>query len=547
MKQQKIDLLVGSIILTEILVGESMYRIAEVSLPLDATREDMIFQVAARLKVSPNLIHEVKLYKKSIDARKKEDVHFICTIDVESDRNNNPKDPKISIAKAYHYELPVCKPLVQRPVVVGFGPAGLFAALILAQAGQKPIVFERGSSVEKRAEQVNQFWRTGRLNPDCNVQFGEGGAGTFSDGKLNTGTKDPRARKVLEEFVSSGAPPEILYMAKPHIGTDKLPGTVKTIREKILSFGGEVHFDTALQRIILKDGKVSGVEVKPRDGSAYQLDADKVILAVGHSARDTFEQLYRAGIPMEQKPFSIGARIEHPQKLIDTAQYGRFAGHPGLGAADYKLAVHLKNGRGVYTFCMCPGGSVVAAASEENRLVTNGMSCFARDGENANSALLVGVEPKDYGGNHPLAGVAFQRRLEESAYRLGGGGYRAPIQRVEDFLAHRASKEVGSVRPTYQPGVTPCSLDECLPDDIAESMRQGILMMNSRLRGFSYPDALLTAVETRSSSPVRILRGETLESVGVAGLYPCGEGAGYAGGIISAAVDGIKCAEKVLL
>ncbi len=525
-----------------------MYRISEISLPLDGTEADLKKLAASRLKVEPSVIHSIKLYKKSVDARKKDDVHFICTVEAVCDQNNNPHDQKIADVEPYRYELPPVKKLASRPIVVGFGPAGLFAALILAQAGQRPIVFERGSSVEKRREQVARFWQTGELNTESNIQFGEGGAGTFSDGKLNTGTKDSRARKVMEEFVAAGAPDEILYMAKPHIGTDKLPSTVKNIREQIIALGGEVHFETALQNLILKDGRVIGIEVKPQNGAAYRVDAEKVILAVGHSARDTFELLHSLKIPMEQKPFSIGARIEHPQKMIDVSQYGKFAGHPSLGAADYKLAVHLPNGRGVYTFCMCPGGSVVAAASEDHRLVTNGMSSFARDGDNANSALLVGVVPKDFGSDDPLAGIEFQRRLEESAFRLGGENYRAPVQRVEDFLKRRASKSIGGgVRPTYAPGVTPCSLDDCLPDYITDSMRQGILMMNNRLRGFSYSDALLTAVESRSSSPVRVLRGENLQSVAVSGLYPCGEGAGYAGGIISAAVDGMKCAEQILI
>lgn len=524
-----------------------MYRISDISLPLGGTEEDLKTLAAARLKVPVKAIQSLKLYKKSIDARKKDDVHFICTVEAACDKNNNPKDAKIAEVPPYHYELPLCKKLNMRPVVVGLGPAGLFAALILAQAGQRPIVFERGSCVEKRGGQVARFWRTGELNLQSNVQFGEGGAGTFSDGKLNTGTKDSRARKVLEEFAAAGAPEEILYLAKPHIGTDRLPATVKNIREQIISLGGEVNFETALQNIILKDGRVTGIEVKPQNDSPYRVDAEKVILAVGHSARDTFELLQSLNIPMEQKPFSIGARIEHPQELIDVSQYGKFAGHPNLGAADYKLAVHLPNGRGVYTFCMCPGGSVVAAASEVGRLVTNGMSRFARDGKNANSALLVGVDPKDFGSGDPLAGIAFQRGLEERAFRLGGGNYRAPVQRVEDFLKRRASKSIGDVKPTYAPGVTPCSLDDCLPEYIADSMRQGILLMNARLRGFSYPDALLTAVESRSSSPVRILRGENFESAAVSGLYPCGEGAGYAGGIISAAVDGIRCAEQVLI
>lgn len=523
-----------------------MYRISEIRLPLDGTEADLKQAAAARLKVPAAEIRNLTVVKKSVDARKKENVHFIYTVDAACGEIRIPKDPKISRAEPYRYAAPKAEKQEARPIVVGFGPGGIFAALILAQAGQNPIVFERGSAVERRGEQVERFWKTGALDPHSNVQFGEGGAGTFSDGKLNTGTKDPRARKVLEEFAAAGAPEEILFEAKPHIGTDRLPGTVKNIREKIRSLGGEIFFDTALQTIYLKDGCVSGVEVKPRGGTPYRVDARKVILAVGHSARDTFETLCALGVPMEPKAFSVGARIEHPQALIDRAQYGKFAGHPALGAADYKLAAHLPGGRGVYTFCMCPGGSVVAAASEEGRLVTNGMSRFARDGENANSALLVGISPADFGGEGPLAGIAFQRRLEEAAFRLGGGGYRAPVQRVEDFLLRRASVSCGGGKPTYAPGVTPCSLDDCLPAFAADSMRQGILQMDARLHGFAYPDALLTAVETRSSSPVRILRGETLESPGAAGLYPCGEGAGYAGGIISAAVDGIRCAEKVL-
>jgi uncharacterized FAD-dependent dehydrogenase len=524
-----------------------MYRISEISLALDGTEADLKNQAALRLKVAPEQIVSMKLFKKSVDARKKSDVHFICTVEVECRENNNPSDKKIIQTEPYCYELPAAKGIGNRPVVVGFGPAGLFAALILAQTGQRPIVFERGGSVEKRSAQVTHFWKTGELDSNCNVQFGEGGAGTFSDGKLTTGTKDTRARKVLEELAAAGAPEEILYLAKPHIGTDKLPAAVKNIRQKIISLGGEVYFDTVLQNILTKDGKVVGVEVKPRDGSAYTVETDSVILAIGHSARDTFEMLYSQGILMEQKPFSVGARIEHPQSLVNRAQYGQFANHPNLGAADYKLAVHLQNDRGVYTFCMCPGGSVVAAASEEEHLVTNGMSAFARGGANANSALLVGVGPKDFESEHPLAGIAFQRRLEAKAFCLGGSSYRAPVQRVEDFLARRPSKTTGPLKPTYLPGVAPCSLDDCLPDFVTDSMRQGILQMNRFLNGFSSPDALLTGVETRSSSPVRMLRGESLQSVTVRGLYPCGEGAGYAGGIVSAAVDGIKCAEQLVL
>lgn len=528
-----------------------MLRISEITLPLDGTQQDLINLAAKRLKVEPGKIQKLELVKKSVDARKKSDVHFICTVEAELDGEHavqaGSRDTKITLAQPYHYELPVSKKLNQRPVVVGFGPAGLFAALILAQAGQCPIVFERGSSVEKRTRQVTDFWRGGKMDTESNVQFGEGGAGTFSDGKLNTGTKDKRARKVLQEFVNAGAPREILYEAKPHIGTDKLAPTVQKIRETILSLGGEVHFETKLTNILVRDNAICAVEVTPKGGSPYRVETDNLILALGHSARDTLEWLHTIGLPMEQKPFSVGARIEHLQSRINAAQYGKFAKHPALGAADYKLAVHLSNGRGVYTFCMCPGGTVVASASEEGYLVTNGMSNFARDGKNANSALLVGVNPQDFGSTHPLAGIYFQRKLEKKAFELGGGNYHAPVQLVGDFLKNQTSVTLGEVTPSYAPGATLCNLTDCLPEFIADSMRQGIRLMNNSLSGFSNPDAVLTAVESRSSSPVRLLRGENLQSVSIAGLYPCGEGAGYAGGIVSAAVDGIKCAEQILL
>ena len=524
-----------------------MFRITDIRLEPDGTEKDLKRAAARRLRVGQEEIRSLKLYRRSVDARRKDDVHFICTVDADCTRNNAPRDRKISKAEPYRYRLPECGPLETRPVVVGFGPAGMFAALILAQAGQRPIVLERGSCVEKRQKKTESFWRTGALDPECNVQFGEGGAGTFSDGKLNTGTKDPRIRKVLEEFAAAGAPEEILWLAKPHIGTDRLPGVVRNIRETILSLGGEIRFDARMTGVMTRDGRVSGVEFQtPRGGSPERIETQNVVLAVGHSARDTFAMLEASGLPMEAKPFAVGARIEHLQKLINGAQYGKFAGHPALGAADYKMAVHLKDGRGVYTFCMCPGGTVVAAASEPGRLVTNGMSTFARSGENANSALLVNVGPEDFGAEGPLAGVEFQRRLEEKAFLLGGGEFRAPAQRVGDFLARRPSAGFGDVKPTYPVGVTPCSLDGCLPDFIAGSMREGLRLMDVRLRGFAHPDAVLTAVESRSSSPVRLLRGDDMQSVGLGGLYPCGEGAGYAGGIMSAAVDGIKCAEKIL-
>lgn len=530
-----------------------MIRITEIVLPLNVQMaEEMEYlkkQAAKRLKISVGQIESITLFKKSVDARKKDAIVFRCTVDVavkqEQTIFTKARDKKSSIVKPYQYEMPVCNKLEKRPVVVGFGPAGMFAALLLAQAGQCPIVVERGGSVEDRQQQVESFWNGGTLNTQCNVQFGEGGAGTFSDGKLNTGTKDIRARKVLEELHAAGAPEEILYLAHPHVGTDKLPQTVRTIRETIKKLGGDVLFSTQLTAIRTKDGVVTAAVVNGLDGEQV-LETDHLILAIGHSARDTYEMLDRMGLVMQQKPFSVGARIEHPQSLINKAQYGDFAEHPALGAAEYKLAVHLPDGRGVYTFCMCPGGDVVAAASEEGMVVTNGMSNFARDGANANAALLVGIGPEDFGGEHPLAGMHLQRMLEHAAFRFGGSNYKAPAQRVEDFLNKKPSTHFGDVHPTYQRGVEPSDLHDLLPNFIAESMMEGIRMLDHRLSGFAYPDAVLTGVETRSSAPVRLLRNEKLQSVSLQGLYPCGEGAGYAGGIVSAAVDGLKCAEMVL-
>lgn len=524
-----------------------MIRINNIHLPLDYTSDTVLNKASKLINVDKKFFKCCTIFRRSIDARKKDNIFFLATVDAELFVNEEKickRCKNAELIEKYEYNIPDFKGNVS-PVVVGAGPAGLFAALILAQSGANPILIERGRDVDTRTKDVHNFWKTGILDTKSNVQFGEGGAGTFSDGKLNTGTKDTRQRKVLIEFVKNGAPEEILYNAKPHIGTDKLKVTVKNIRNEIIQLGGKVMFETKLTDFIIKNNTLTGIEIE-HNGTKDVIETNSVILAIGHSARDTFEMLNQKSIPIEAKSFSVGARIEHRREMIDKSQYGKFAGNKSLGAASYKTNVHLDNGRGVYTFCMCPGGKVVNASSENDMLCTNGMSEFARNEENSNSALLVGVNPEDFGSESPLAGMYFQRELEQKTFTVGGRNFNAPVQLVSDFLKKKTSTTIGEVTPSICPNYTLSNLDYCLPEYVTDSMRKSIIQMDKKLHGFAYGDAILTGVETRSSSPIRILRNQDLQSIAIKGLYPCGEGAGYAGGIISAAVDGIKCAEKII-
>jgi uncharacterized FAD-dependent dehydrogenase len=528
-----------------------MLRLTELRLPLNHTEEELRAAILKELGIEPRELVSYSIFRRSFDARKKGAIALIYHLDVETTREGEilrrlRGNPHVGPTPDTSYRLVARAPgdLAVRPVVIGMGPCGLFAGLLLAEMGFRPIILERGKQVRERTVDTFGLWRKGILNPESNVQFGEGGAGTFSDGKLYSQIKDPghRGRKVLTEFVEAGAPAEILFVNKPHIGTFRLVKMVEAMRAKIESLGGEIRFGSRVEDIVIEQGKVRGLIL----AGGQHLAADHVVLAVGHSARDTFEMLLRRGVYIEPKPFSIGFRIEHPQTLVDRCRFGPRAGHPLLGAADYKLVHHCRNGRSVYSFCMCPGGTVVAAASEPGRVVTNGMSQYSRDERNANSGIVVGITPDDYPGG-PLAGVDFQRHWEERAFELGGGTYEAPGQLVGDFLAGRPSTEFGGVLPSYRPGVRLGDLSSSLPDYAIAAIREALPAFDQQMRGFAMRDALLTGVETRTSSPVRIQRKEDFQSLNTEGLYPAGEGAGYAGGILSAGVDGIRVAEAVAL
>ena len=523
-------------------------RVNNINLSLEEDVSVLKERAAKRLNLPKTALLDLRISRESIDARKKDNIRFNYSVLVKCENESKVVDKardKDVVLEAETEEKSFIygqQKMKYRPIVVGMGPAGIFAGLLLARNGYKPIIIERGQAVEDRTHSVEEFWRNGKLNLESNVQFGEGGAGTFSDGKLTTRIKDPKCDLILQELVKAGAPPETVYMGKPHIGTDILKTVVKNIRKHIIDLGGEVRFDNRLECLISKNKRLSAVKV-----NGEEIPCDVLVLAIGHSSRDTYEMLYKSEVVLTPKAFAMGVRIEHPQELIDISQYGKYAGHPRLKAADYRLA-HTNDvlNRAVYSFCMCPGGEVVAAASEGERLVTNGMSYYKRDGVNANSALVVSVKPEDFDNNNALSGMEFQRRYESLAYKLGGGGYEAPVQLVGDFLKNSVSNKIGKVEPTYRPGYNFRDLRQCLPGFIIDMLKEGINIFDKKIHGFAMNDAVLTGVETRTSAPVRIERNENLQSLSLKGLYPAGEGAGYAGGIVSAAVDGLKVAEGIM-
>lgn len=529
-----------------------MLRLTDIQLPLNHPETAIRTAILQKLHIADAELLKVILFKRSYDARKKSAINLIYTLDVETSKdedllNQFHADRHVTRTPDTNYQFVshVSSESFQRPVVIGTGPCGLFAGLLLAQMGFRPIILERGKAVRERTQDTWGLWRKRQLQPESNVQFGEGGAGTFSDGKLYSQIKDPKhyGRKVLTEFVKAGAPEEIMYVSKPHIGTFRLVKMVEAMRANIIELGGEVRFSQKVIDLVRENGQVEGVVLE----GGERIPTNHVVLAIGHSARDTFEMLHKRGVYIEAKPFSIGFRIEHPQSLIDRCRFGPNAGNAILGAADYKLVHHASNGRSVYSFCMCPGGTVVAATSEPGRIVTNGMSQYSRNERNANSAIVVGITPEDYPGD-PLAGIPFQRELESHAYVLGGSNYNAPGQLVGDFIAGRASTEFGAVQPSYQPGVTLGDLSSALPDYAINAIREALPAFDKQIRGFAMQDAILTGVETRTSSPIRIKRNDDdLQSLNTRGLFPAGEGAGYAGGILSAGVDGIRVAEAVAL